>query len=174
MEAPEVRSFPLAPMSRVIAFLTVALWALPVLFLVLAAAGAAHWFLGATGVGLGVLFGAIWLWWRPARFVLGAAGLEVRFPGRQMTVPAGDVTGVRTLAAADFRREFGFALRVGVGGLWGGFGWLWTRRGGWVEFYISRTDGFVLVERRDGTPLLLTPEDPEDFVEALRVQVELR
>jgi hypothetical protein len=50
---------------------------------------------------------------------------------------------------------------------WGGFGLLWTSRGGLVDFYISRTDRIVIVERKSGRPLLITPERPEQFVAAL-------
>ena len=31
----------------------------------------------------------------------------------------------------------------------GGFGWLWTRRHGFVRMYVSRTDGFVWIARRE-------------------------
>jgi hypothetical protein len=58
-------------------------------------------------------------------------------------------------------------MRIGAGGLWGGFGWLYTRRG-LVDLYVSRTDRFVLVRRRAGRPLLLTPERDASFVDALR------
>jgi hypothetical protein len=44
---------------------------------------------------------------------------------------------------------------------------LWTSRGGLVDFYISRTDRIVIVERKSGRPLLITPERPEQFVAAL-------
>lgn len=167
------RSFPMAPMSRLIAGLTVLAWSVPALLLGLAAAGIAPPLTAGVGVAVALIYGAIWIWWRPASFGLGGAGLELRFPGRRTLVEAREVANARRLEAADFKREFGFGLRVGVGGLWGGFGWLWTRRGGWVEFYVSRTDGFVLVERRTGMPLLVTPKDPEGFVEALRVQLGL-
>jgi hypothetical protein len=33
--------------------------------------------------------------------------------------------------------------------------------------YISRTDGFVWIERVSGRPWLITPEQPEAFVRAL-------
>jgi len=167
------RRFRLAPMSRSIAVLTAVAWGVPALFVGLAAFRIAPLFMLGVGFAVAALYGAIWLWFRPASFGLSGAGLELGFPGRRAIVEAREVTGARRLEAADFKREFGFGLRVGVGGLWGGFGWLWTRLGGWVEFYVSRTDGFVLVERRGGTPLLLTPEDPEGFAEALRVQLGL-
>ena len=163
------RRFALAPMSRAIAVLTAVGWLVPALFVGLAIAGVAAPFLLGLGALVALLYAAIWIWWRPGAFVVSGAGLELRFPGRRLAVPGHELTGARQIDAAGFRREFGLALRVGAGGLWGGFGWLWTRRGGWVEFYVSRTDGFVLLTRRGGTPLLLTPEDPEGFVEALRV-----
>jgi hypothetical protein len=42
-------------------------------------------------------------------------------------------------------------LRIGVGGLWGVFGWLWTRRG-LVEVYVSRTDGWCSWSAGRGVP----------------------
>lgn len=48
-------------------------------------------------------------------------------------------------------------MRIGIGGLWGGFGWLWPGRG-LVNFYVSRSDGLVLIERMSARPLLITPE----------------
>jgi hypothetical protein len=58
-------------------------------------------------------------------------------------------------------------MRVGVGGLWGGFGWLYTSKG-LLGLYVSRTDRLVLVRLRTGRPLLVTPEGDERFVAALR------
>jgi hypothetical protein len=51
--------------------------------------------------------------------------------------------------------------------MWGGFGWLWTRKRGIVQMYISRTDRFVWIERAGERPWLITPERPEEFVAAL-------
>lgn len=56
-------------------------------------------------------------------------------------------------------------MRIGAGGLWGGFGWLWTSRKGMVEFYVSRTDGFVLITRPNHLDILITPSTPEAFLE---------
>jgi len=58
-------------------------------------------------------------------------------------------------------------MRIGVGGLWGGFGWLYTSKG-LLDFYASRTDRLVLVRLRARRPLLVTPETEERFVAALR------
>jgi hypothetical protein len=70
------------------------------------------------------------------------------------------------------RKELGWAIRVGVGGLWGAFGSLWTSRRGSVEVYVSRTDGLVWIERRVGRPLLITPTNPEGFLRALGIAAD--
>jgi hypothetical protein len=66
------------------------------------------------------------------------------------------------------------AFFVGAGGLWGGFGWLWTERRGIAQMYVSRTEGLVWIERRGGRPWLITPEEPEAFVRALWGQARAR
>jgi hypothetical protein len=58
-------------------------------------------------------------------------------------------------------------MRVGAGGLWGGFGWLWTQRRGIVQMYVSRTDDFVWIERPGERSWLITPERPKAFVRAM-------
>lgn len=58
-------------------------------------------------------------------------------------------------------------MRIGVGGLFGGFGYLWTTNRGMVEFYITRQDQFVLIDLRKGKSLLLSVDRPEEFVKAL-------
>ncbi|RUR84491.1 hypothetical protein PCC6912_13860 [Chlorogloeopsis fritschii PCC 6912] len=78
-----------------------------------------------------------------------------------------DVSSIRIISNDAFQQEFGWAMRIGVGGLWGGFGWLWTYRRGFLEFYISQLDNFVLIERVTEKSVLITPENPEQLVEAV-------
>ena len=122
--------------------------------------------LGAT-LFVVVIYAAVWLLGRPTAFELDAAGLWIRWPLRSQRIAAGDIAGADLLSRESFRRDFGWGMRIGAGGLWGGFGWLYTRRG-LVDLYVSRTDRFVLVRRRAGRPLLLTPERDVSFVDALR------
>jgi Bacterial PH domain len=163
-------TFRLARMSGLIWSLTVPLLALPVLFAVLAARapGPAAPVLQVVAGLLVVLYAAVWLYARPSRFEVGDQGLVIVWPARRQRVARDDIAGARILAWGDFRREFGWAARIGVGGLWGGFGWAWTSRRGLLDLYVSRTDGCVLVERHAGRALLLTPERPDAFVRALR------
>ncbi len=111
------------------------------------------------------LYLAVWMLARPRWFRVSPGRIDVGFPAWTRVVP--DVARARTLSTDDLRLRFGWAMRIGVGGLWGGFGWLWTSKEGMVEFYVSRTDGLALVERRDGRSLLITPADPEGLVAAV-------
>ena len=159
--------FALAPMSSGIRALTWALFVLPVGFVLGGLVSPVAWILVPTGLFVALAYASVWLWWRPGAFVVGAEGLLLDFPMRKIRVPIHDVAAVAPIAPPAVREKTGFAMRIGAGGLWGGFGWLWTRRLGMVEFYVSRLDGGVWIDRRTGRPLLITPEHPERFAQAL-------
>jgi len=158
-------------MSGLILGLTVVLLAIPVVFIALSLLvpwpRAAESLFGIIGVLLVVLYAAVWLLWRPTAFEIGPRHLALVFPLRRREISRDDVVAATALELGHFRERYGWALRVGVGGLWGGFGWLWTSRRGFVEMYVSRTNGIVLVERGRGRDLLITPERPSEFVAAL-------
>ena len=158
-------TFRLAPMDVPIRILTIVLLVLPPLFLAIALLGNRP--LLAVAMLLVAIYVWIWIWFRPTRFVVQPRGLEIVWPGRRRKIPRDDITAVRLIDKRELRREVGWAIRVGAGGLWGGFGWLWTEKRGVVRMYISRTDGLVWIERRSDRPWLLTPEQPEDFARAL-------
>lgn len=166
MPPSDAQFFALAPMSPLFRWLSAALLAIPVVFVALGLFADVP-VLGPVGLLMAALFAWIWLRWRPSGFEVSDDGLTLRFPMGRRQLPARDIASVRVMTPSAFREEFGLAMRIGVGGLWGGFGWLWTAQRGLIEFYISRFDGFVLIERRAGRPLLLTPERPEELVDAL-------
>jgi hypothetical protein len=151
-------------MSGFIKGLTLALWAIPIGMFLSALRSPSP--LMPLSLTLFFLYGAVWLWWRPARFDVSAEKLNVVFPSRRRSILRADIVRARVMTKQEFHQEFGRAIRIGAGGLWGGFGWLWTSRG-LVDFYVSRSDGLVLIERRTARPILITPTKPEMMVEAL-------
>ena len=161
----DARSFHLARMSPTIRILTLALLALPVAFLAAAAFGKRT--LEGPAVLVSGIYTWIWLRFRPTRFIVRPGVLEVVWPLKRRRIRRADISAVRLIDAPELRRDAGWAMRVGAGGLWGGFGWLWTRRRGIVQMYISRTDGLVWIERGSDRPWLLTPEEPAAFVRVL-------
>src|SRR5215468_79420 len=126
-------------MCGVIGVVTAVMLAVPVLLL----AGAYLWNPELVGPALlaCAIYAWVWLRFRPVRFVVHPDRLEVIWPLRRCVLPRSGISEVRALDRRSLRREVGWGARVGAGGLWGGFGWLWTARRGIVQMYISRVDG---------------------------------
>lgn len=160
-----VKTFRLAPMSRLILALTLGMLALPLAFV----AGAAFWRwpFGVPGLLLVAIYSWVWLRFRPTLFVVRPGILEVVWPLKRRQIRRDAISNVRLIDRRTLRAELGWCMRVGAGVLWGGFGWLWTARRGVVQMYISRTDGLVWIECVKDRPWLITPEEPEAFVRAL-------
>ena len=157
-------------MSPVVLIVTLVLLALPITFFVAILSGA---FLHPSP-GLLVLAVYLWIWlrFRPTRFVVYEHQLEVWWPLKRRLIARDSIVSVRLLDRNALKKEIGWGLRAGAGGLGGGFGWLWTKRRGIVQMYVSRTDGFVWIERRKERPWLITPEQPEAFVRALSGSID--
>ena len=154
-------------MSPLIRGLTLFMWALPTLFFFLAAFVPTARALAVPAVLLVAIYAWIWVRFRPSQFVIEPDAIQVIWPLKCRRFPRAGITAVRLIDAAELRQLAGWGMRVGAGGLWGGFGWLWTKRRGIVQMYISRTDRFVWLERGGERAWLITPEEPELFVTTL-------
>jgi hypothetical protein len=158
--------FELARMSGVIQVLTVGLLALPPVLLLVALMTERP--LAAAAVLMAGVYAWVWLRFRPTAFVVRQDALDVIWPLRQRRLPRAAISDVQLIDRRELKRRIGLAVRVGAGGLWGGFGSLWTQRRGVVKMYISRVDRFVWIELSDGPPWLITPNRPDAFVRAMR------
>jgi hypothetical protein len=172
----EARVFRLAPMDRVIYWMTVALLFLPVGMTLAGLMAAprdpkigAPLLAGTLGPAMLVstIYAWIWLRFRPTRFVVTPDAVEILWPLKRRRIPRLTIESASIIDRAGLQRLAGLGMRVGAGGLWGGFGWYWSTRRGRVQMYVSRTDRFVWIERGPERPWLVTPEQPEQFVEAL-------
>jgi hypothetical protein len=165
-----MRSFPLAPMTPGLFAMTAFVLVLPVLFAGLAVALPplpVGLVMGASAVGMVALYVGVWCWMRPTAFQVDGEHLTILWPLRRRVIARANVESARIVEADVFRQEYGYGVRIGVGGLWGGFGVLEMNR---VRFsmWVSRQDRYVVVTLRKGNPLLVTPDGAEEFVEALR------
>jgi hypothetical protein len=161
--------FRLAPMSALFRWLTWGLLPLP-LALAWATFVAPGWVrlaLAASTLLVLITYASVWFLFRPSYFEVDAESLVLVWPLRASTIPRASIEAIEILDYREIRRRYGVAMRIGAGGLWGAFGLLKTTTQTLV-MYISRFDGLVLVTRRGARPLLLTPEHPENFAEALR------
>jgi hypothetical protein len=140
--------YPLAPMDNVNLLSTLAV-ALIVPAIVL--------------LGPALLLG-IWFLWRPLRFELGASGLRVVWPLRSRSIGVNDLRGAELLDRTALKTRFGTPMRFGAGGFCGGFG-LGIASQQTFAMYVSRIDRFVVVWLASARPLLITPANPEGFVQ---------
>ena len=157
--------FRLAPMSPIILIITLVLLILPLSFLVAAMVLTPTYLVPCLIVI--TVYAWIWFRFRPSYFVLSSRSLNIIWPLRRYEIPRESIANVRLLDRDTLKREIGWGIRIGAGGLAGGFGWLWTKRHGLVQMYVSRTDRFVWIERKDDRPWLVTPEEPDLFVRTL-------
>jgi hypothetical protein len=109
----------------------------------------------------------VWLRFRPTAFIIHSDTLETIWPLKRREIQRGIIRSCRLISLPELKREAGICTRVGAGGLWGGFGWLWTQRRGIVQMYISRTNNMVWIECWRERPWLITPERPEEFIQEL-------
>jgi len=162
-----MKTFRIAPMCLMIRILTLVMLALPALFLLSVVFG--RGLLIAPTILLTGLYSWVWLRFRPTRFVVHQDVLEVIWPLKRRQISLDSIADVRIVNARELRSQVGWGMRVGAGGLWGGFGWLWTQRRGIVQMYISRINDLVWIERTAGRPWLISPERPQEFVQALSI-----
>lgn len=118
--------------------------------------------------GVALACGAVWLFYRPTSFTVTSGTLSITWPARRLSVPLAEITSARIVESpAEAKDLLGPGFRIGVGGLFGTFGLVWSKKMGMLSVYVTRTSDLVLLERRDARPMLLTPVDAEGFVEAL-------
>ncbi len=67
------------------------------------------------------------------------------------------------------KEEIKWTFRVfGVGGLFGYYGLFYNSNIGWMIWYASQRNNYVLVELQNGKKVILTPDNPEEFIAALK------
>jgi hypothetical protein len=113
------------------------------------------------------IYAWIWLGFRPTCFVVTPTTVEIIWPLKRRVLERATIVEARIISAGELKALVGWGLRVGAGGLWGGFGWLWTERRGIVQMYISRVDQFVWIERQPERAWLITPDNPQAFIQSL-------
>jgi hypothetical protein len=115
------------------------------------------------GIFVTVIAGIIWLWFKPTAFFIGGGSLTIKWPLRSRVIPLSDIVSADLVHT----RDMGYMIRIGAGGLWGAFGLFKTGKQGMINGYFSALEGLVLLKLKNSRPLLISPEDAENFIRAL-------
>jgi hypothetical protein len=101
----------------------------------------------------------VWAWaYSPTGYRIENGELLIERPAGELRV------GLRQLRDVQLDPRLGFAIRVfGDGGLFGGWGWFWSRRIGWFQVSVRRGRPNVLV-RTSLRTVLVAPDRPEEFI----------
>ncbi len=94
----------------------------------------------------------------PRGFSLSPDGLRIHRPLGAIILPFGRVRSARRAQP----RELCGLRTFGSGGMFGFFGWFWSRKLGHYRAYVTHRQDMVLVEAE--RPYLLSPERPDDFL----------
>jgi cyanate permease len=164
--AAEQRNAPMAPLYVLSTGVTLAI---PVIWaIMIVTVGQGIWKTSLIVIAsFAALISLIWLYLRPSRYSVDGDGVRIRWYLREVRIPRAEIQNVSTIDREVLRRDFGWSARVGVGGLFGSFGLLWTSKRGWLSAYSTTTRQWVLIERKTARPILISPEQPDDFVRAV-------
>lgn len=110
-----------------------------------------------------ILFGA-WLF-SPTSYTIDGMHLRINRPVGPVRIHRAEIVDVRPLDADELR---GLIRTFGSGGLFGYYGKFYNGTLGHMTFYATRRDNRILVRTGKGKTYVLTPEDVEGFMRALR------
>ena len=160
--------FALATSDGPLSALSVPLLALPGVMFVLAAWNPSQTdLLGVLGSLFVIMYVTVWLFLRPNQLEVTSDQLLLDFPLRSVEVARSTIRHVELHEGDSFARSVAARLLLRAAGIWGGAGWL-RQEGIGYEVYACRTRDLVAVHRDGHPPLLLSLEDPQAFVAALR------
>ncbi len=153
---------------------------LPLALLPLGLFAAAAWvppphtdLLGVLGASMVIAYASIWLFLRPSQLEVTPEYLIIDFPLRSVEIARSEVEDVEVFEGRRFTDEQGGRLAVWTAGVLGTLGPVATSQGSY-ETYLSRSTHLVVVRRRTGAPLLLSPAHPRRFAEVVRPAVRRR
>ena len=118
-----------------------------------------------TGALLVPIMGSCWAMAPTALSIDGDSLRIERRAWRAIRIPLRDIAALESTAGM---RAFNTLRLFGVGGFFGTFGLMWSRNVGRFWAYATRATPSLLLRVRGALPVLVTPDDPEAVVAALR------
>lgn len=177
-EGGDAEVFPIAPMDKAVKISTIlmiiflALLSVALVFMGIWLPQVGGWLFllaGLVAVGSATLVVLIRIYSRPQGFEVSPEGIRIVWPGRSRKLPKAAFAEMRLVT----RTELGpLTRRFGLRGIWGCFGWFTSEYMGNMDAYVTCHDSLVYLRLKNRRPLLLTPQNAEQFLATLKDVVE--
>lgn len=102
--------------------------------------------------------------WRPLGYAIDSNYIIVRRPARDVKICRRSVVKTELVEKG---RLLASIRTFGVGGLFGYYGYFANKTYGHMIWHATRRDPAVLIITDNGRKIILTPDDPDGFLEAL-------
>ena len=106
---------------------------------------------------------------RPVHYELHADQLVIHRLIKSVVIERADVSEAKLLTDEE---QKGILRTFGSGGFFGYFGYFWSKRLGRFAMHATRRDHLVLIQKKDGKKIVISPDD-ENFIFALKRQWRL-
>ena len=101
----------------------------------------------------------------PRKYVVDLHDITIARIGPDVHIPLSDLTNVKAIELHRVIRLFG------CGGLFGAWGWFSSRELRCFRAYVTNRHELVVIWLKHGKPVVLSPEDPGAFMEAVKTAV---
>ena len=100
----------------------------------------------------------------PGHYLLNSSGIKIKRVVGCIDIPVDSITSVEMM---DESMSKGSIRLMASGGFFGFFGRFRSPALGAYSVYATRGENLVLIRRKDAIPIVLSPDDPEGFIEAV-------
>ena len=102
---------------------------------------------------------------KPLRYEINEDEIIIRRLVKSVRISRSDIESLQLLDRSELK---GTVRTFGVGGLFGWYGKFANSQLGDMTWYVTRRDKIVLINAKDGKKILISPDEAENFVEALK------
>jgi hypothetical protein len=157
MNSEEIFTLSLSPLNRI---LTAFLFSLPFVFVII------YYFTGDYevlwgSVVIGIILGAVYPF-APQDYRVNAQAVVVHRLAPDVVIPLNEIEILEMRTVTPSIRTWGAA------GFFGSFGWFWSPEIKSYKGYYTRFDNTIVIYRRNNRPVVISPDQPEAFIRAVR------
>lgn len=100
----------------------------------------------------------------PSSYSVNRTELIISRPAKGVKIRVGDIKNVERLT----RKDLAWSVRIfGVGGLFGYYGKFSNKTIGPMTWYATRRNSYVLIQLKNNKKIIITPDEPEEFIKEL-------